>query len=84
MEAAVQKLPLIGSNVGGIPEMVIDGYNGYLFEKENPEELAERLYELCVNKTLRLEMGNNAWEHVRTKFSLTDNVRHMVDELYAV
>jgi glycosyltransferase involved in cell wall biosynthesis len=42
--------PVIASNVGGIPEVVIEGKTGYLVEPKNPEQLAEIIIYLFTNK----------------------------------
>ena len=36
-------LPVVATNVGGIPEIIIEGFNGYLCEPENPESLANAI-----------------------------------------
>ena len=82
MEAASQKLPLIGSNIGGIPEIIIDGHNGFLFPVEDSETLAEKLYILCTDEEKRKKMGENARRTIEEKFDLVTNVRRLVNELY--
>lgn len=82
MEAASQKLPLIGSNIGGIPEIVIDECNGFLFPVEDSESLAEKLHILCLNKDLRKEMGENSRRNIEEKFNLKTNTIQLINELY--
>jgi len=52
LEAAAYGLPVIGSNLGAIPEFVRDGVNGLLFEPGNPESLAGAIMSLASNRTL--------------------------------
>lgn len=59
IEAMQFKLPVISTNEGGIPDLVIDNYNGFIVDKNNPRMLAERLEVLISNKQLREELGNN-------------------------
>jgi len=47
--------PVIASNVGGIPELIEDGVNGYLFNPDNPDELEEKIYKLIVNDPILVE-----------------------------
>ena len=63
--------PLIGSNVGGLGEIIKNGYNGYLVEKNNPEELAnaiEKFYaedkETEFTQNIKKEADKYSW----TKF----------------
>ena len=56
--------PVIGSNIGGIPEQVTDGWNGYLFEPGNAEELAEKIQRLVADPALAVEMGRNGRRQV--------------------
>lgn len=42
-------IPVIASNIGGIPEMVEDGKNGLLFEPGNADELLQKLVQVSDN-----------------------------------
>ncbi len=53
-------LPVIASKVGGIPELIKHGHNGYLFEKNNHQMLATQIIELINNNKKRRIMGENA------------------------
>jgi glycosyltransferase involved in cell wall biosynthesis len=46
LEAMAHKLPVVATKIGAIPEMIIDGKNGYLVEPDRPQQLAEKLIEL--------------------------------------
>jgi len=43
VEAMATGLPVIGSNVGGIKDLVIDNFNGFLFQNESSEDLSRRI-----------------------------------------
>ncbi|MBI5222910.1 glycosyltransferase family 4 protein [Candidatus Micrarchaeota archaeon] len=68
-EAMVFGKPVIGSNVGGIPIQIEDGVNGYLFEKGNVRELAQKLMNAMDEPQRRKEMGEKGKETVKNKFS---------------
>ncbi|HRO25775.1 MAG TPA: glycosyltransferase, partial [Promineifilum sp.] len=51
--------PVIGANIGGIPEQVRDGWNGFLFEPGNATELAARMQSLLDDRELAIQMGRN-------------------------
>lgn len=43
LEAMAASLPLVGTNVGGIPVIIKDNYNGYLCESQNEKDLAQKI-----------------------------------------
>ena len=61
--------PVIGSDSGGIGELVRDGVTGYLFERGNADSLTEAVGRLLSDETARLAMARNARDLVRTKHS---------------
>ena len=52
--------PVVGSNIGGIPELIEDGINGFLFEAENSDDLKEKLVKIINDKDLLKQMEQNA------------------------
>jgi glycosyltransferase involved in cell wall biosynthesis len=68
-EAMILGKPVIGSNVGGIPIQIEEGYNGYLFEKGNYQELAQKILLLMDDSAQRTKLGLNGIETVKSKFS---------------
>lgn len=69
IEAAMLKKPSIGTNVDGIPDIIQDGVNGYLFEPGNIDELTAKLDSLMGNKELAMKMGEAGRKLVEDKFS---------------
>lgn len=53
LEAQKAGVPILASNVGGIPEIIHDGDNGLLFQSENLSQLTEALVRLCKDQELR-------------------------------
>ncbi len=78
MEAAVESLPLIGTNVGGIPEIVHDGVNGYLCNVEDVEGLAERMSRLVSDVFLRKDMGDKSHELLLQKFDIDQQTNKLL------
>jgi glycosyltransferase involved in cell wall biosynthesis len=64
LEAMSAGLPVVSTNVGCIPETVVDGVNGFIVEPGNTEEFAGRVVSLLINDDLRRRMG----EASRTRF----------------
>lgn len=52
MESQKYGTPVIGARIGGIPELVIDGENGLLFESGNAEDLAKKIRELWADEDM--------------------------------
>ena len=59
-EAMACELPVVASNVGGIPDQVADGQNGFLVAVESAAQMADRITTLVSNDSLRLEMARIA------------------------
>ncbi len=60
LEAFAYGKPVIGANIGGIPEQIDDGVSGYLFEPKNAHILAQKIASLISNPNKIIEMGKNA------------------------
>lgn len=72
-ESLVNSTPVIGSKIGGIPELIEKGYNGYLFERENTKELEKTLEDLIENIPLLRKLEKNAFESVK-KYSIEKHI----------
>lgn len=70
IEAQSMKKPVIGTNVGGVPETFISDQTGYLIEPENPEILAQKLDMLIKNEQERKRFGMKGTEFVSKNFSI--------------
>jgi glycosyltransferase involved in cell wall biosynthesis len=62
IEAMASGLPVVATNVGGVPELVEHGSTGLLVPPENPEALAESLAALALDERRRMEFGRRARE----------------------
>lgn len=60
LEAMFNALPIIGTNVNGINSLIRHKKNGLLFEKENVEDLKEKIKKLVEDKDLSNRLGNTA------------------------
>lgn len=74
LEAFGYSKPVIASNTGGIPEIVEDGKNGYLFSTGNAKSLAERIGQLLISDYMSL--GLKGKETINRKFSKENMVRN--------
>ena len=71
LEAQACGTPAVATAVGGIPEQVEDGLNGFLVPAGDAPALAERLTHLLSDHELRARMGNQAVEVARRRFDLS-------------
>jgi glycosyltransferase involved in cell wall biosynthesis len=70
-EAMFLKIPVLCSNVGGIPEFVKDQKNGWLFNPNNVEELSTKLDEIiAMDYSSLIQIGMNGYEGVSDKFTV--------------
>jgi len=69
LEAMASGKPLIGTRVGGIPELIEDGRTGILVEPGRPDELAEAICDLLASPERRLAMGAAGRERVVAGFT---------------
>ncbi len=76
-EAMATSLPVVGTNHGGIPELVKHGRDGFLVDERDIKGLVYYLNKLLDDPDLRFEMGKNARKIVEQKFSL----KREIDEL---
>ena len=72
LEAFSVGTPVIGSNAGGIPDMINSGYNGFLFENENVEELAQRMEQCLQHQEQRNNISVNARKAFEEKYCIDD------------
>jgi glycosyltransferase involved in cell wall biosynthesis len=79
LEAMACGCAVVGSRVGGTPELIGNDERGLLFESGNAQDLASKLSNLILNKTLRRELGFRASEFARKKLSIEIAARRMAD-----
>jgi glycosyltransferase involved in cell wall biosynthesis len=70
LQAMAMARPVVGTTVGGIPEVVIDAETGLLVPPRNPQALAQALGRLQATPNYRQELGRRGRELVVERFSL--------------
>lgn len=80
LEAESYSLPIISTKVGGIPEIVNDGENGFLFEPGDKQAMYDAIVKLMQDKDLATEMGQES-VHFTCKH-LPDYVESQLTTLY--
>ena len=79
-ESLMNRTPVIGSRIGGIPELIEDGYNGFLFEAGNADELKRILENLIENPSKLKRLEDGAFESVE-KYGMDEHIRKL-EEIY--
>ncbi len=70
LEAMAAGRPVIGSRVGGIPEMVVEGETGVLVPPRDPSALADGIARVLTDRACRIRMGGAARQRAATAFSI--------------
>jgi len=83
-EAMACGTPCVASNVGGIPDLVKNGINGFLVPPADPQALAEKISLLLRDSALRERMGRQARAYVVENFSWEANAAKMLELFRAV
>jgi glycosyltransferase involved in cell wall biosynthesis len=81
IEALAAATPVVANRVGGVPDVVRDGVDGFLVEPGDTEAAAERLAVLAADPNLRRELGENGRARVHERYSVARLVDD-VDRLY--
>lgn len=70
LQAAAAGIPIIASRVGGIPEIVHDGLNGYLFEAGDVGGMAGRVTKILAEPAKARRLGSAGLKMVQSRFSI--------------
>lgn len=81
IEAMSASLPVIGTEVGGIPEVIEDGESGFLVSPGSSEQLAEALKKLVNDQALRTGMGRRGRQIYEAKFTMPKMIQQ-IETLY--
>jgi len=73
-------LPIVASDVGGIPQIIDSEKNGVLVPPRQPERIKEAVYRLYINKDFRKNIGFEARKTVETKYGIRNWVNKIESE----
>jgi glycosyltransferase involved in cell wall biosynthesis len=83
LEASNEKLALVASETGGVPEIIENNFNGLLVPPGNVEALKGAVLKLYTDHNLRRTFGNNAYERVKEKFCC-EIIESKIDKVYQI
>jgi glycosyltransferase involved in cell wall biosynthesis len=84
IEAMSYGIPPIVTNVGGLPELVVDRESGYVIPPNDPQSLARHIIDLYDHPEIRNRLGENARVRIDTHFNINATVeetRKVFEEL---
>jgi glycosyltransferase involved in cell wall biosynthesis len=84
LEALGSGVPVIGADIGGVPEIVRDGETGLLFAPGSADELSDRLARLRDDAALAHRLGRAGRGVVEREYRLTDQTDRMLELLAEV
>tara|TARA_B100000745_G_scaffold116131_1_gene74974 strand:- start:769 stop:1710 length:942 start_codon:yes stop_codon:yes gene_type:complete len=68
-EAFFLQVPVIATNVGGIPELISNNITGLLVPPENPEAMTDAINELLSDNNTKQKLSKNAFKFINKNFS---------------
>jgi glycosyltransferase involved in cell wall biosynthesis len=77
MEAMATALPVISTEIGGIPEMVVQNETGVLVQPDDAVALAGAIEKVIDDRSLAQKLGRTGYERARELFSIEKNVRDL-------
>ena len=87
IEALAAGLPVISTDQGAITESVLDGINGFIVDKNNPQAIARRIEFLIINKAIREKMGlesRKIYQENYTEECMVSNLRKSFEKTLAL
>ena len=81
-EAMASECAIVATNIGGIPEQVEDGNNGFLVEPRNVDMLAEKIIYLLDNENEMIRMGKNSRKRIIEKGWTWEGYAKKIMEIY--
>lgn len=75
-ESFMNGTPVIGSKIGGIPELINEGINGFLFNPGDPDDLKQIIEKLIESKDLLKRLEEGAFQS-RTKYDMDQHIKNL-------
>ena len=79
LESMASGLPLVATRVGGVPDLIEDGVNGFLTEPRDPRSLADAMLRVLADRAVAERMGSASRRIVIERFHVDQMVRDYED-----
>jgi len=79
LEAMACGVPVVATEIAGIPEAVKEGVTGFLVPPRNPQSIAEKTAVILGNQDLRAKLGKNARQKIEEEFSWEKVIPRIID-----
>lgn len=79
MEAMALGIPVVSTNISGIPELIENGINGLLVPEKDIPALADAIESLIIDKKRRFEIGRTGKGKIRHSFIIEDNAYRLAE-----
>ena len=77
MEAMATGLPVVSTNIGGIPEMVVENETGFLVQPGDGVAMAEAINKIIGDASAAERLGQSGYARAQRLFSIDKNVREL-------
>ena len=77
IEAQASNLPVVSTDVGGVPDIVEQNETGFIIPRRNKREFVSKLLQLVENDEIREKMKTKGWQNVHQKYSYIRLARDM-------
>jgi glycosyltransferase involved in cell wall biosynthesis len=84
LESMQHTLPIVATRWRGIPDMVTDGFNGFLVEPHDPAAVAKRILALHADRKLLLQLGRNGRARYEERYSLSVYLKSMESAISSI
>lgn len=81
LEAMACGVPCVGTNVGGLPEVINHGVNGFICEVGNIEEISSKALAVLNDKNIHKQFSNHSIETAKTKFN-AEQIVEQYEQIY--
>lgn len=81
IEAGACKIPVVGSNIPGLDDSLIDNFNGLRFSVNNPNDLSKKLLKIIFNDEIHSKLSSQAHKFIKKNFNSELVLKFLTNEI---